>query len=233
MKTFTKILAVSVLGILTACSSQTANQNNGNAQGEPQANEQAKSADTKAVEFPDIDIKELNKYFSDVASAHLSSFEAGKLHDTIMIDYSVLYSWIHAFESFKMGEDGGAYAHLSDKEVDKVCLKFFGQKPTKHQSVEEGYIKYENGEYLFPCSDGEGLTFAIVDKLIAKKGATAEYSVTLYGGPDDELDNLLNRSKWNELYEEGERPEKVSNVKATLTYKDGKYYVLGWQWLDN
>lgn len=228
MKTITKILAVSVLGIMTACSNQTANQNNGNAQGEQQTKEQAKSADTKAVEFPDIDIKELNKYFSDVASAHLSSFEAGKLHDTIMIDFAVLYSWINAFESFKM-EEGGAYAHLSDKEVDKVCLKFFGQKPNKHQSVEEGYIKYENGEYLFPCGDGEGITFAIVDKLIAKKGATAEYAVTLYGGPDDELENLLNRAKWNELYEEEERPDVISNIKATLTFKDGKYYVSGWQ----
>ena len=228
MKTFTKILAVSVLGLLTACSNQTANQNTGTAQSQ----EQAKSADSKPAEFPNIDEKELNKFFSDVASAHLSSFEAGKLHDTIMIDYAVLYLWINSFESFKV-DDGGAYGHISDKEVDKICLKFFGQKPTKHQPVSEGYIKYENGEYLFPCADGEGLTFAIVDKLIAKKGATAEYSVTLYGGPDDELDNLLNRSKWNELYEEGERPEKVSNVKATLTYKDGKYYVSGWQWLDN
>lgn len=220
MKTFTKILAVSALGIMTACSNQTANQNNGTAQSQPQAKEQAKTA-----EFPDIDVKELNKYFTEIVSACPRSFEAGKLHDTIMIEFSIFYLWNNSFESFRMDN---ALGYLSDKEVDKTCEKFFGKKPTKHQTVSEGYIKYENGEYAFPAGDGEGLTFALVDKLIAKKGATAEYDVTLYGGPDEELDKLLDKSQWA-AWPEDERPEVIKSVKATLTYKDGKYYLSGWQ----
>ena len=220
MKAITKILAVSVLGIMTACSNQNANQNNGTAQSESQANEQAKTA-----EFPDIDVKELNKYFTEIVSACPSSFEAGKLHDTIMIEFSIYYLWNNSYESFRMDN---ALGYLSDKEVDKISEKFFGQKPTKHQTVSEGYIKYENGEYAFPAGDGEGLTFALVDKLIAKKGATAEYDVTLYGGPDEELDKLLDKSQWASLPEE-DRPEVIKSVKATLTYKDGKYYLSGWQ----
>ncbi len=225
MKTITKILAVSVLGILTACSNQT-KQNNGEAQSQPQ--EQTKAADAKTAEFPDVDVKELNKFFSEIASARLCSFEAGKLHDTIMIDFSIYYLWVNSFESFRMDN---AFGYLSDKEVDKICLKFFGQKPTKHQSVEEGYIKYENGEYVFPAGDGEGITFAMVDKLNGKKGATAEYAVKLYSAPDEELDVLLDKDKWATWPEE-DRPEVISDVKATLTYKDGKYYLSGWQWLN-
>ena len=224
MKTITKILAVSAIGIMTACSSQTANQSNGEAQSQPQT----KEADSKTVEFPDVDVKELNKFFSEIASARPSSFEAGKLHDTIMIEFSIYYLWNNSFSSFRMDN---ALGYLSDKEVDKICAKYFGQKPTKHQPVSEGYIKYENGEYIFPAGDGEGISFALVDKLIAKKGATAEYAVTLYGGPDEDLDKLLDKSQWSSLPEE-DQPEAFNNVKATLTYKDGKYYLSGWQWLD-
>lgn len=226
MKTIAKILAVSALGVLAACSSQPANQNNDTAQSQPQAKEQAKTADTKTAEFPDIDINELNRYFSEIASAHLNSFEAGKLHDTTMIEFSIYYLWINSFNSFRMDN---AYGYLSDKEVDKTCMKYFGQKPSKHQPVSEGYIKYQNGEYILPAGDGEGITFAMVDKLIAKKGATAEYAVTLYSGPDDELDVLLDKSKWA-TWDEADRPEAFNNVKATLIYKDGKYYLNGWQY---
>jgi len=219
---------VSVLGVLASCSSQPANQNNNTTQTQPQAKEQAKAADTKAAEFPDIDINELNRYFSEIASARLSSFEAGKLHDTIMIDFSIYYLWFNSFNSFRMDN---ALGYLSDKEVDKVCMKYFGQKPAKHQAVSEGYIKYENGEYILPAGDGEGIAFAMVDKLIAKKDASAEYAVTLYSGPDEELDSLLDKSKWA-TWDEEDRPEAFNNVKATLTYKDGKYYLSGWQYLN-
>ena len=228
MKTITKILAVSAIGIMTACSSQTANQNNGTAQSQPQANEQAKSADTKTAEFPDIDLKELNKFFSEIASACPRSFEAGKLDDQIMIEFSIFYLWNNSFESFRMDN---AIGYLSDKEVDKSSSKFFGQKPSNHQTVSDGYIKYENGEYAYPAGDGDGICFALVDKLIAKKGATAEYAVTLYGGPDEDLDKLLDKSQWASMPEE-DRPEVISNYNATLTYKDGKYYLSGWQQLD-
>ena len=237
MKTIAKILTVSVLGVLTACTSNTANQNSNTAQSQPQAKEQAKAADSKAAdakvtdskaEFPDIDVKELNKYFTEIAMSHLDMFKEGQISDAIMIEFAMNYLWINSFNSFTVKETD---AFIADKEVEKVTMKFFDTKPSKHQSTSEGWIKYNNGVYQMPCADGGEIRVALVNKLNAKNGSKAEYSVTIYHCPDEELDILLDKSKWDSELEDDE-PEAIHDVKVTLTYKDGKYYVSGWQYLD-
>ena len=220
MKKIAKILAVSALGVLASCSNPGANQNNGTEQSLPQ------EQNAKAEEFPDVDIKEINSYLNEIAMARIQDFEPGKLDDKVMIDFAISYLWQNSFKLFTTKGDNGGDMYISDKEIEKVTMKFFDAKPSKHQSLDD-YIMYENGEYKIPAADGEGVALCHVEKLIGKQGSTAEYALKFYSAGNG-FDGESDPSTWETL-EEDERPEHYADGKATLVYKNGKYYLSGWQ----
>ncbi|MBQ1696770.1 MAG: hypothetical protein II075_02695 [Bacteroidales bacterium] len=219
MKKIAKILAVSALGVLAACSNPGANQNNDTAQSQPQ------EQNAKAVDFPDVDIKEINDYLNEIELAGIQNFEPGKLNDEAMIDFAIKYLWDNSSNLFTASEEC-CDRYISEKEVEKVTLKFFDTKPSKHQTIDE-FTVYENGQYKIPAADGEGISFCHVEKLIGKKGSTAEYALKFYSAGSG-FNGDLDPATWGSPDEE-DVPSYYADGKATLVYKNGKYYLSGWQ----
>ena len=122
--------------------------------------------------------KQLNVFFSNFAESNFPSFKKGELTDALLMHFAIWHCTFHLLDTLKKSKDGSSA--LADAAlIDALCEKYFGTKPSKHESR----------IYTIDLASGEGRVFSQVDKLTAvAHDAYAAHGTLYYTGSGVALD---------------------------------------------
>jgi hypothetical protein len=149
----------------------------------------------------------LNETFSALAAVEMPPFVEGQLPDSSLIRFAVQHTYL----------TGGGLT-VPATRVDALCLRFFGRKVRKHQSVDT--IRFDGKTYRSPGGDGEESSFALVEQI--QQVAPALYQTLLYEyrvADDPKRYRNTPRDQWSRLG--GEPPTPTRQMRCLARKSNG------------
>jgi hypothetical protein len=122
--------------------------------------------------------RQFNNYFSHFYSFGLKPFRQGKQRDVDIIDFAVTHIAMDR-------KDNESIPRIMATDVDRLALRLFGRKVTRHRSYGDEYPFYENGRYEPVGRCGPPPSFSQVSRFLDNGNGTFTAYATEYDADEE------------------------------------------------
>lgn len=172
---------------------------------------------------PEADIKEVNKFLTDLSQVYVGDFKGPNPDDFLKADFAVKRLFIDSPEVF---EQSGADLSVSADKVHAMSDKYFDYPIKEDQSSNDvDYTK--DGKYVIMPFGGEQYSFSKAT-LVKQKGDTLLYDVDVYNCASGWAGDInASPADWAKA-DPDNVPEKYKTMRAVLVNKSNGLKVVSY-----
>lgn len=170
----------------------------------------------------------LDTFFTYFSEANIKDFKKNELTEEEMINFSVYYNFIHAFDKFTVIKER-CCALIEAKYVKESESYFFGKQASKHESTSQ-YELLDNKYKVFLANKGE-LTISKIDKLydLGNQEYLVELSIYNVNGFEEDLKSIFEELKKGDSKFIKLKGKKIANIKKINENGNERFILLSYE----
>ncbi|MBM7870784.1 hypothetical protein JOC70_002278 [Clostridium pascui] len=170
----------------------------------------------------------LNTFFTYFSEANIKDFKENELTEEEMINFSVYYNFIHAFDKFTVIKER-CCALIESKYVKESESYFFGKQASKHKSTSQ-YELLDNRYKVFLANKGQ-LTISKTDKLydLGNGEYLAELSIYNVNGFEEDLKGIFEELKKGDSKFIKIKGKKIAKIKKINENGNERFILLSYE----
>lgn len=170
----------------------------------------------------------LDTFFTYFSEANIKDFNENELTEEEMINFSIYYNFIHAFDKFTVIKER-CCALIESKYVKESESYFFGKQALKHGSTGK-YELLDNKYKVFLANKGE-LIISKTDKLydLGNEEYLAELSVYNVNGFEEDLKSIFEELKKGDSKFIKLKGKKTAKIKKINDNGNERFILLSYE----
>ncbi|WP_186429265.1 hypothetical protein [Clostridium sp. BSD9I1] len=170
----------------------------------------------------------LDAFFTYFSEANVKDFKENELTEEEMINFSVYYNFINAFDKFTVIKER-CCALIESKYVKESESYFFGKQASRHESTSK-YEILDNKYKVFLANKGE-LTISKTDKLydLGNEEYLAQLSIYNVNGFEEDLKSIFEELKKGDSKFIKLKGKKIAKIKKINENGNERFILLSYE----